>query len=112
MTNPEPEPVDLPGPDHRAVPKTNAFWRTLLQVGPAAALSLLVILPLVLQDVLATFGESLPPGLYAVLAAITGALTLTAAIIARVMANPAVQKFLADYAPFFAAEKSGRRAAE
>lgn len=103
--------VDPPGPDHRAEAKPNAFWRTLLQVGPAAALTLLVILPAVLQDVLDSFGESLPPGLYAVLAGITGALTLVAAILAKIMARPDVQRWLADYVPFFAAEKSGRRAA-
>lgn len=111
MTSPEPEPIDLPGPDHRATTNPNAFWRTMLQVGPPAALTLLVILPAVLQDVLDSFGESLPPGLYAVLVGITGTLTLVAGILAKVMARPDVQRWLADYVPFFAAEKKGRRAA-
>lgn len=109
MENPEPidpaAPVDLPGPDHRADPKPNAFWRTLLQVGPPAALSLLVILPAVLQDVLNSFGESLPPGLYAALVGITATLTLISAILAKLMARPDVQRWLAQYAPFFAATK-------
>lgn len=99
------ENVDLPGPDHRAEPKSNAFWRTLLQVGPAAALSLLVILPEILQMVVDSFGESLPPRVYAVLAAITAGVTLVAGILAKVMAMPVVQAWLAKYAPLFAATK-------
>lgn len=106
MTSTDPlEPVDVPGPDHRAEARPNAFWRTLLQVGPAAALSLLVILPPILQSVLDSFGSSLPAGLYAALAAITGGLTLVAAILAHLMARPDVQAWLAKYAPFFAATK-------
>lgn len=104
MTNPD--PLDLPGPDHRAETKSNApFWRTLLQVGPAAALGLLVILPQILQDVLDTFGESLPAGLYAALVAITAALTLIAGILAKLMARPDIQAWLTKYLPFFAATK-------
>lgn len=99
-------PDRTPGPDHRAETKPNApFWRTLLQVGPAAALSLLVILPEVLQSVLDGFGDSLPPGLYAALVAITAAVTLAAGILAKVMAHPAVQGWLAKYLPLFAATK-------
>lgn len=95
-----------PGPDHRAEPeKANAFWRTMLQVGPAAAVSLLLILPAVLQDILDSFGQSLPPGLYAVLAATTAAVTLVSGILAKLMARPDVQRWLAEYMPFFAATK-------
>lgn len=98
--------VDLPGPDHRAETKPNApFWRTLLQVGPAAAVSLLLILPAILQDVLDTFGTTLPAGVYAALAAITAALTLAAGILAKLMARPDVQGWLAQYLPIFAATK-------
>lgn len=99
------EPIDLPGPDHRADPKPNAFWRTFLQVGPAAAVSLLLILPQVLQSIIDGFGRELPPELYAWLVSITAALTLAAAIVAKVMARPDVQEWLARYAPFFAATK-------
>lgn len=96
----------VPGPDHRAEPKPNApFWRTLLQVGPAAALSLLVILPEVLQSVLDGFGDSLPPGLYGALVAITAAVTLVAGILAKVMSLPSVQGWLAKYLPIFASSK-------
>lgn len=100
-----PTPSDVPGPDHRAPDKPNAFWRTFLQVGPAAAFSLLLILPQVLQSILDGFGRQLPQELYAWLVAITGGLTLAAAISAKVMARPDVQEWLATYAPFFAATK-------
>lgn len=100
-----PEPVDIPGPDHRAETKSNAFWRTFLQVGPAAALALLLILPSVLQSIIDDFGDQLPPGLYAVLVAITGGITLTAAIAAKLMARPDVQEWTAKYLPFFAQRK-------
>lgn len=102
------ERIDLPGPDHRAEPapdSNKAFWRTALQVGPTAALALLVILPQVLQDILDNFGEQLPPGLYSVLVAITGALTLVAAIAAKVMANAKVIEWTRKYAPFFSPSK-------
>ena len=95
----------VPGPDHRAEAKPNAFWRTLLQVGPGAALGLLVILPQILQEVVDSFGDSLPAGLYGALVAITAAVTLIAGIMAKIMAIPAVQVWLAKYVPLFAATK-------
>lgn len=95
----------VPGPDHRAEAKPNAFWRTLLQVGPAAALSLLVILPQILQEVVDSFGDSLPAGLYGALVAITAGVTLVAGILAKIMAMPVVQGWLAKYVPLFAATK-------
>lgn len=94
--------------EHAAVLPTapnKAFWRTLLQVGPAAALALLVILPQVLQSILDGFGRQLPPDLYAVLVTVTAAVTLVAGIIARVMANPLVIEWFKKYAPFFAPQK-------
>ena len=102
------EPVDLPGPDHRAEPATDpnkAFWRTALQVGPAAALGLLVILPQVLQDILDNFGEQLPPGLYSLLAATVVTLTLVSSIAARIMANAKVIEWTRKYVPFFSPTK-------
>lgn len=102
---PAPEAVEVDGPDHRADPKPNAFWRTLVQVGPAAALSLLVILPEVLEQIVDSFGDTLPPNLYAALVAITAGVTLAAGILAKVMAIPSVQVWLAKYLPMFAANK-------
>ena len=102
---PLPPAVDRPGPDHRAdvsvsVPN-KAFWRTMLQVGPAALLSLVLILPAVIQDVVDGFGQHLPDGFRLWLLGVAGFLTLAASIAARVMANPSVQEWLRTYAPFF-----------
>lgn len=102
------EPIDTPGPEHRAVPAiapNKAFWRTALQVGPVAAVSLLLILPEVLQGIVDGFGRELPPGIYTVLVSVTGGVTLAASITARVMANPKVTDWLRKYAPFFSPDK-------
>lgn len=100
------EPVDLPGPDHRAeTGKPNAFWRTILQVGPAAALSFLLLLPQVLEEILEAYGEQLPPAVYAWLVGATATVTLIAGILAKVMSMPRVQAFIAQYLPFFRATK-------
>lgn len=82
-----------------------AFWRTALQVGPAAALGLLVILPSVLQSIVDGFGRELPPDIYQALVGITATLTLISAIIAKIMAHPGVIAWTRKYAPFFAPEK-------
>lgn len=106
------EPItDLPGPDHRAEPTgaaapNKAFWRTALQVGPATAVSLLLILPPVLQDILDNFGRQLPPEMYPVLVSVTGGVTLAASILARVMANPKVVEWTRAHASFFAPQKT------
>jgi hypothetical protein len=104
------EPIDIPGPDHRAVvvptAPNKAFWRTALQVGPATAVSLLLILPSVLQDILDNFGRQLPPDIYAVLVSVTAGVTLVASIIARVMANPKVVEWTREHVPFFAPQKT------
>jgi hypothetical protein len=104
----------IPAPDHvpahlalpaaaaqPAIAPVKAFWRTALQVGPVAALGLLVILPQLLQSILDGFGRQLPPGIYAVLVSVTAALTLIAAIAARVMADTRVITWFRTYAPFF-----------
>lgn len=119
MTEPTPEirlplgepgtPIEVPGPDHRAVLPTapnKAFWRTALQVGPPAALALLVLLPGLLQSILDGFGRQLPEQVYGVLAGAVAALTLVSAIIAKVMAYPGVLEWTRKYAPFFAPQKS------
>lgn len=122
------EPTDIPGPDHRAegpehasitfinedgtpvVPTQQqypwkAFWRTILQVGPAAALGLLVILPQLLQEILDFYGHQLPGEIYTALVSVTAALTLVAGIAAKVMANARAIEWFRKYAPFFAPEK-------
>lgn len=95
----------VPGADHRAETKPNAFWRTLLQVGPAAALSLLVILPEILEEIVGSFGDTLPPNLYGALVAITAGVTLVAGILAKLMAMPAVQAWFEKYLPLFGSTK-------
>jgi hypothetical protein len=103
------EPIEIPGPDHRAEPATSpnkAFWRTVLQVGPTAAVALLLILPEVLQDILDNFGRELPPGMYSFLVATVAALTLVAGVIARIMANARVIEWTRKYLPFFAPSKT------
>lgn len=109
MTDPTIPAAETPGPDHRAVvvptAPAKAFWRTALQVGPAAAVSLLLILPSVLQDILDNFGRQLPPDLYPVLVSITAGVTLVASILARLMANARVIEWTRKYAPFFAPQK-------
>ena len=108
MTEPH---IDIPGPDHRAEPTgaaapNKAFWRTALQVGPAAAFALLLILPQLLQSILDGFGRELPPEIYGILASITAGVTLTAAIAAKVMANQPVIDWFKKYVPFFAPQKN------
>jgi hypothetical protein len=100
--------INVPGPDHLAVKPTapnKAFWRTFLQVGPTAALGLLVILPEVLESIVEGFGRQLPPDVYGALVGITAAVTLAASIAAKVMANPRVIAWTAQYAPFFSPQK-------
>jgi len=104
------EPIDIPGPDHRAEPTgaaapNKAAWRTALQVGPAAALALLGFLPGLLQGILDGFGRQLPAEIYGLLATVTGGVTLTAAIAAYVMAQPKAVEWFKTYLPFFAPQK-------
>jgi hypothetical protein len=102
--------IGTPGPDHRAVvvptAPNKAFWRTALQVGPAAALALLGILPPLLQSIVDGFGRELPPELYTYLVSITAGVTLVASIAAKIMANQPVIDWFKKYAPFFAPQKN------
>lgn len=104
------EPIDLPGPDHRAEPTgapepSKAFWRTALQVGPAALISLVLILPAIIQDTVAQFGAHLPDGFRLWLLGFASVLTLLASWAARIMARPDVIEWFKKYAPFFAPQK-------
>jgi hypothetical protein len=74
-----------------------AAIRTAIQVGIPMFIALLGILPPVIDTVLAGFGEQLPAGLYAWLAAAAVALTAAAATIARIMAIPGVLAFTRKY---------------
>lgn len=100
-----PTPINTPGPDHRAEPVTTApnkaFWRTAVQVGPAAFVSLVLVLPLVIQEIVDGFGRQLPDGLRVWLLGAAVFLTTAASVTARIMANPAVLAWTRRYAPFF-----------
>jgi hypothetical protein len=106
---PTPLPPELdrtPGPDHRAaspvLTQSKAFWRTALQIGPAALLSLCLILPEILEEFVQRFGTQLPDGLRLWLLGLAGTLTLLASISAWFMSNPKVLAWTAKYARFFA----------
>jgi hypothetical protein len=113
MTEPvyDPTPASAtPGPDHRApdvvtTAPSKAFWRTALQVGPVALLSLVVILPSIIQDVVDQFGAHLPENFRVWLTGFAAVLTLIASIIAHVMARPDVIAWTRKYVPFFAPTK-------
>jgi len=75
------------------------MWRTILQVGIPAFSSLVLILPFIIQEVLATFGETMPPELRAWLAGTAAFITALAGLLARLMTNPAVNDWLRRYAP-------------
>jgi hypothetical protein len=80
-----------------ATAPARAAVRTALQTGIPAVLGLLVILPLIINEVLAGIGEQMPAGLYAWLAAAAAALTAASAMIARIMAIPGVIAFTRKY---------------
>ncbi|AXH44404.1 holin [Arthrobacter phage Kumotta] len=94
--------------DHSAVDTTQARYpwktalRTAFQVGIPAFVGLLVILPPILTDVVATFGHQLPPGLTAWLAGAAATITAASAVLARVSAIPGVIEWTRKYLPFLA----------
>lgn len=95
--NPEASPQEGTGPEHRAVPvltPSRAFWRTVLQVGPASALALLGFLPPAIQIVLDGFGRHLPGEMYAWLAGAAVVITAASATIARLMALAKAQELI------------------
>lgn len=79
-----------------------AFWRTALQVGLPAVLSLLGILPVIIQDILDNFGQHLPPAVYAWLAGAAVVITAASATLAKIMARVNVIAWTRKYLPFFA----------
>jgi hypothetical protein len=103
------EPVDRPGPDHRAEPTTTApdkaFWRTVLQVGPLALIALVGVLPEVIQITVEGFGAHLPENFRLQLLGYATALTALSATIARIMASARVLEWTRKYAPFFSPTK-------
>lgn len=79
--------------EHAAATPTaprRAAIRTAIQVGIPAFVSLLGILPLIIQAIVDGFGQHLPPALYSWLLAAAVVITAASATIARIMAIPAV----------------------
>lgn len=74
--------------------------RTLLQVGVPAYVLLVAVLPPVLQLVLESFGETMPPAVTLWLAGAATALTGFAGLMTRVMALPVVNDWLSRYTTF------------
>ena len=82
----------------RAITQSQYPWkatlRTIVQVGIPALITLVGVLPLIIQAVLDELGEQLPPGVRLWLLGAAALLTSVAAALARVMAIPAVNAWL------------------
>lgn len=82
----------------RATTQTDYPWkatlRTLVQVGIPAFVTLVGILPLIIQIILEELGEQMPDGLRLWLVGVAALLTAVATALARIMAIPAVNAFL------------------
>lgn len=82
----------------RATTQTDYPWkatlRTLVQVGIPAFVTLVGILPLIIQIILDEIGEQMPDGLRLWLVGAATLLTAVATALARIMAIPAVNAFL------------------
>ena len=71
-----------------------ASLRTLVQVGIPAFVTLVGVLPLIIQIILEEVGEQMPDGLRLWLVGAATLLTAVATALARIMAIPAVNAFL------------------
>ena len=98
--------------DHEATPVTTqaanpgrATLRTALAVGIPAFLGLLVIVPLIIQEVVDGFGQHLPDGLRLWLLGAAAVITAASATITRVMAIPGVIDWTRRFLPFLAPDK-------
>lgn len=82
----------------RATTQTEYPWkatlRTALQVGIPALITLVGVLPLIIQVILDELGEQMPDGLRLWLLGAAALLTAVAAALARIMAIPAVNAWL------------------
>ena len=82
-----------------------ATIRTAVQTAIPAFLGLLVIVPLILQEVVAGFGQHLPEGIRLWLAGAAVVITAASATITRVMAIPGVIEWTRSYLPWLAPDK-------
>lgn len=96
--------------DHAATPTQaanpgRATLRTAVAVGIPAFLGLLVVLPLVIQEVVDGFGQHLPEGFRLWLVGAATVITALSATITRVMAIPGVIEWTRTYVPWLAPDK-------
>lgn len=82
-----------------------ATIRTAIQTAIPAFLGLLVIVPMILQEIVSGFGQHLPDGLRLWLAGAAVAITAASATITRVMAIPGVIEWTRAYLPWLAPDK-------
>lgn len=82
-----------------------ATLRTAVQVGIPAFLGLLVILPLIIQEIVDGFGQHLPDGLRLWLAGLAAVITAMSAVLARISAIPGVIEWTRTYLSFLAPDK-------
>lgn len=83
--------------NHAATQEANparATWRTVFQVGVPALVGFVLILPELLQLVLNEVGEVLPEGFRLWLTGAVVVVTAFAGLLARLMANPALNDWL------------------
>jgi len=96
--------------DHRAtttqaINPGRATLRTAVQTAIPAFLGLLVIVPLILQEIVAGFGQHLPEGIRLWLGGAAVVITALAATITRIMAIPGVIEWTRAYLPWLAPDK-------
>ena len=72
-----------------------AVLRTLVQIGIPSFVGLVVVVPLIIQIVLEELGEHMPDGLRLWLAGAAAVITAVGLAITRIMAIPAVNRWLA-----------------
>ncbi|RLP82999.1 hypothetical protein D9V34_07080 [Mycetocola lacteus] len=89
--------------------RNQRVWRTVLAVGIPAVISLVAIVPEIIQAILAEAGESLPAGVRTALLGVAAAITTVAAVISRIMAIPAVDRWLRTYTPFGSSPRAENR---
>jgi hypothetical protein len=65
-------------------------WRTIIQVAPSAIIGLVILLPLIIEEVLNGFGEQMPESMRLWLLGAAAFITALSATLARIMAIPAV----------------------
>ena len=79
--------------EHLATQELNpgrTTWRTIIQVAPSAILGLVVLLPIIIEEVLKGFGEQMPESIRLWLLGVAAFVTALSATLARIMAIPAV----------------------